>query len=156
MYSGPFGIGLKYCGTVFVNRASSEAGRKAVNEAGSKAKASGTSLFLFPEGTRHRGGGGTMLPFKKGAFHVALDTNMPILPIVIEEYEFMGPTRREQFPKGQTIRIRILEPIETDGYSKETVDDLIKETRDTMVSSLQDMMKTSSNQSQKQPKPFHE
>ena len=50
LYSGPFGIGLKYCGTVFVNRASSEAGRKAVNEAGTKAKKSGTSLFLFPEG----------------------------------------------------------------------------------------------------------
>ena len=75
-------------GAIFVDRAKSEKGRKAVNDAGQKAKESGTSLFLFPEGTRHRGGG--LLPFKKGAFHVALDVQMPILPVVVSEYTFLG------------------------------------------------------------------
>ncbi len=81
-----------------------------------------------------------MLPFKKGAFHVALDTGMPVLPVVVEEYEFMGPTRREQFPTGQNIRIRILPAIETENvYNKDNMDELIKITRDAMMVALQDM-----------------
>jgi hypothetical protein len=43
LYTGPFGIGIMLCGTVFVNRASSEAGRAAINAAGKRAKQSGTS-----------------------------------------------------------------------------------------------------------------
>ena len=87
-YAGPFGVAMTLGGAIFVDRAKSEKGRKAINDAGQKAKESGTSLFLFPEGTRHRGGG--LLPFKKGAFHVALDVQMPILPVVVSEYTFLG------------------------------------------------------------------
>ena len=87
-YAGPFGLAMYLGGAIFVDRAKSSKGREAINEAGQKAKESGCSLFLFPEGTRHRGGG--LLPFKKGAFHVALDVQMPILPIVVSEYKFLG------------------------------------------------------------------
>ena len=41
-YTGTFGLGIKLCGTVFVDRASSEAGRAAVNAAGKKARESAT------------------------------------------------------------------------------------------------------------------
>ena len=42
-YAGTFGLGIKLCGTVFVDRASSEAGRATINAAGKKAKESGTT-----------------------------------------------------------------------------------------------------------------
>ena len=134
-YAGPFGLAITLCGTVFVDRASSTEGRRAINEAGIKAKASGTSMFLFPEGTRHRGGGGQMLAFKKGAFHVAVDSKLPILPIVVSEYEFLGPSRRDQFTGGE-VTIQVLPPVETEGVGKEEIDDLIKRTRDSMVEAL--------------------
>ena len=140
MYAGTFGIAMALSGAIFVNRGSSEAGRKAVNEAGAKAKASGTSMFLFPEGTRHRSSG--LLPFKKGAFHVALDCGLPILPLVVSEYNFLGPNRKDQFPGGD-ITIQVLPPIEIEGFSKETIDDLIKATREPMEIAL----KTISNKS---------
>merc|ERR1719510_198793 len=115
-YAGPFGLATGLCGGTFVDRASSEAGRKAVNEAGKKAKASGISLFFFPEGTRHRGGGGQLLAFKKGAFHVALDARVPILPVVVSEYDFLGPSRHDQFPSGAHITIKFLPPIDTEQF----------------------------------------
>ena len=44
-YTGTFGLGIKLCGTVFVDRASSEAGRAAINAAGKRARESGTRYF---------------------------------------------------------------------------------------------------------------
>ena len=65
-------------------------------------------MVLFPEGTRNSAGGGSLLPFKKGAFHVAFDIGVPILPIVVSEYDFLGPDgkRTEKFTSGNiTIKI---------------------------------------------------
>ena len=100
------------------------------------------SLMLFPEGTRNSAGGGSLLPFKKGAFHVALDIGVPILPMVISEYNFLGPdgARTEKFTSGN-VTIKILPPIQTEGVRKDQIDDLIKETRDSMIEALK-MMKS--------------
>ena len=60
-----------------------------------------SGIFL---GTRHRGGHGELLDFKKGAFHVALDAKMAILPIVISEYDnILGPPKEEKFQGGEVI-----------------------------------------------------
>ena len=98
------------------------------------------SLMLFPEGTRNSAGGGSLLPFKKGAFHVALDIGVPILPMVVSEYDFLGPdgSRTEKFTSGN-VTIKILPPIETEGIRKDQMDDLIKETRDSMIEALKTM-----------------
>lgn len=114
---------------------SSEKGRQAVNDAGKWAKDTGTSLFFYPEGTRNRERDGNLLPFKKGAFHVALDAGLPILPVVISQYDFVD-SKRKIFDQG-SVKIRVLKPVETGGFSKETIGDLIEQTRNTMVSKFQ-------------------
>ncbi|RKO86329.1 hypothetical protein BDK51DRAFT_12331, partial [Blyttiomyces helicus] len=43
-------------------------------------------LFVFPEGTRSHQKDNSMLPFKKGAFHVAVQGEIPIVPIVVSTY----------------------------------------------------------------------
>jgi len=139
-YAGPFGLCLTLCGTIFLDRGSSESGRRAINEAGKKAKASGTSMFLFPEGTRNSAGGGQLLPFKKGAFHVALDIGVPILPVVVSEYDFLGPSRSDKFAPGD-VTIQILPPVRTEGVTKDQIDALIKKTRDPMIEALKSMQK---------------
>ena len=91
------------------------------------------SFFI---GTRHRGGNGQLLDFKKGAFHVALDAKMPILPVVISEYDdILGPPNEEQFHGGEAT-IQILPAIETEDVSKDDINELIKKTRDNMISAL--------------------
>jgi lysophosphatidate acyltransferase len=57
-----------------------------------------TKLFLFPEGTRNKGGQ-EMLPFKKGAFHMAISCQAPIMPIVYSPYYFIN-TKTRYFGSG--------------------------------------------------------
>ena len=80
------------------------------------------------------------MPFKKGAFHVAMDIGVPILPIVISEYDFLGPdgSRSEKFTGGN-VTIQILPPIPTEGVEKDQMDTLIKKTRDSMLENLEIM-----------------
>ena len=85
-------------------------------------------------------GGGSLLPFKKGAFHVAMDIGVPILPLVVSEYDCLGPdgARNQKFDRGN-ITIKILPPIQTEGISKDKIDDVIKQTRDSMLEALKEM-----------------
>lgn len=45
-----------------------------------------TSLWLFPEGTRSMRKHHDLLPFKKGAFHTAVQAGLPVTPVVCENY----------------------------------------------------------------------
>lgn len=47
---------------------------------------------MFPEGTR--GNGVELLPFKKGAFHVAVNTQCPIQPVVVSKYLFLNHDKK--------------------------------------------------------------
>lgn len=56
------------------------------------------SLWIFPEGTRSSSAEPKLLPFKKGAFHLAVQAQVPIVPVVCENYHrlFDGRTRMER------------------------------------------------------------
>eukprot|EP00090_Calanus_glacialis_P032509 TRINITY_DN53863_c0_g1_i1.p1 TRINITY_DN53863_c0_g1~~TRINITY_DN53863_c0_g1_i1.p1 ORF type:complete len:266 (+),score=74.11 TRINITY_DN53863_c0_g1_i1:71-868(+) len=138
-YAGPFGLACWLCGAVFIDR-KSKTSHEDMNKLGTDAKASGTKLIVFPEGTRNGSKGLKLLPFKKGAFHVALDAKLPILPVVISEYDFLD-TSRMSFQPGN-VTIKVLARIETSEYSKETMDSLVSHTRGTMERELQSLAKT--------------
>lgn len=57
-------------------------------------------LCMFPEGTRHCGP--ELLPFKKGAFHVAITHQCPIQPIVVSRYHFLD-CKAKKFSAGKQI-----------------------------------------------------
>ena len=82
---------------------------------------------MFPEGTRSNCAK-EFLPFKKGAFHTAIDAQVPILPVVFGHYDFMDCKKREFKSSGQ-IKVRILDPILTEGMDKGDVDKLLEMTR---------------------------
>ncbi len=96
------------------------------------------SLFLPPPSIRRDM---TLLPFKKGAFHMALDAGMDILPVVISQYDFLDPATLT-FDDGEAT-IRVLRPIPTAGYTKETMGELIERTRDTMTEALREVSRPS-------------
>ena len=56
-------------------------------------------MFIFPEGTRNRGGR-MLLPFKKGAFHLAIQTQVPIIPVVISCYNSFLDHKNKVFEDG--------------------------------------------------------
>jgi len=133
LYVFPVGLMFYLMGAVFIDR-SSQSGRSALNEAGRRAKEKGASLFLFPEGTRNHRRDLNMLPFKKGGFHVALDAGLPILPVVVSQYEFYD-VGRKRFDCGECL-VKVLKPIETEGYGKDDMDKLVEATRERMVEEL--------------------
>lgn len=73
-------------GAVFVDRGNSAKAQKSLNDAGAALKTRRTSLFMFPEGTRHNAPKAGLLPFKKGAFFLAVQAGIPIVPVVVENY----------------------------------------------------------------------
>ena len=70
----------------------------------------GTSLLLFPEGTRASRG---MLPFKAGAFRAAVKTGRPVLPVAVGDTARIWP-RRLGLLKRSSIAVRILPAIHAD------------------------------------------
>lgn len=61
-----------------------------------------TKLWVFPEGTRHNTN--EIHPFKKGAFHLAIDNQLPILPVVFSQYYFLDEKNR-RFDHGKSFLI---------------------------------------------------
>jgi 1-acyl-sn-glycerol-3-phosphate acyltransferase len=74
------GLMLRLTGDIAVRRGDAESGGEAVARA--KAYLSrGMNVMIFPEGTRSRDA--RLLPFKKGAFRLAIDAGVPVLPVAI-------------------------------------------------------------------------
>ena len=96
-----------------LERSSSGSMRKMIRDA-SRYLAGRNSLMIFPEGSRSRDG--AIKPFKTGAFHIALETGTPILPVAIHG------TSRAIDPRGflilpnKDIRLEVLDPIPIRGY----------------------------------------
>ena len=77
---------LTASGAVFVDRGNNAKAVRSLAAAGEAMRERGTSLWLFPEGTRSMRQYHDMLPFKKGAFHLAVQAGVPIVPVVCENY----------------------------------------------------------------------
>jgi 1-acyl-sn-glycerol-3-phosphate acyltransferase len=79
------------------------------------------SVMIFPEGTRSRGA--ELLPFKDGAFRLALEAGVPILPIAIAGTRRAMAKGTFQFRRA-TAECRVLEPIPTAGLTTADLGDL--------------------------------
>ncbi|WRT63542.1 uncharacterized protein IL334_000447 [Kwoniella shivajii] len=136
-YTPLLGQFMSLSGAVFVNRSNRTDAMAALQAAGDDMKKKGVSLWVFPEGTRSSSAEPTLLPFKKGAFHLAVEAQVPIVPVVVENYHrlFDGRTR---FDCG-TLKIKVLPPISTIGLSSEDVTKLSEDTREKMLSTLKEI-----------------
>lgn len=77
---------LSASGAVFVDRSNNTSAIQSLKAAGDFMKKHTTSLWLFPEGTRSMRKHHDLLPFKKGAFHTAVQAGVPVTPVVCENY----------------------------------------------------------------------
>ena len=87
----------------------------------------GSSILMFPEGTRSRDG--ALQAFKPGAFELALRTQKPILPIVIEGTSNALPKRGFVLQGHHPIRVRILDPIPAQSFAHMSAKELAEQTR---------------------------
>jgi len=94
----------------------------------------GFSFGVFVEGTRAMPG--ELLPFKKGAFHLAMQTNAPVVPVAIKNTDWMMGKRSSLAYAGE-IEMVLLPPIETAGLTeKEDLMELLLNTRAAIAEEL--------------------
>ena len=100
---------------IFIDRKNGVAARRSIDVAQRRIH-DGDSVLLFPEGTRTRDG--SLMPFKKGGFHLAVKAGVPIVPVALRgTYELMPPG--SLLLRSGTITVIIGEPIPTQGISDE-------------------------------------
>jgi 1-acyl-sn-glycerol-3-phosphate acyltransferase len=127
-----FGYGIRLIGMVPVDRSNSPAAVESAKQA-TKNLRGGKSFVVYPEGTRSRDG--RMLPFKKGAFMMAIDAGVPVVPVTVSgASKIMPKAQVKVFPS--TVRITVHQPISSAGYSKENVIELMERTRASVYSEL--------------------
>jgi 1-acyl-sn-glycerol-3-phosphate acyltransferase len=130
--NAPFiGYASAKVGHIFIDRSSPVAAMKSIEDAKKQLK-NGTSVVIFPEGTRSRKG--KLKKFKKGAFKIAHQLDLPILPVtLVGTNKIMGPGFLNVMPG--KVKLIIHEPIDVKKY-EDTPDELMKITRDTIESGL--------------------
>lgn len=85
--SMPFlGWFMSLSGSVFIDRSNSNDARAAMAGAAHEITSEKQSVYMFPEGTRSYSKEPMLLPFKKGAFHLAVQAGVPIVPVVAANY----------------------------------------------------------------------
>jgi 1-acyl-sn-glycerol-3-phosphate acyltransferase len=119
------GVACEKAGHIYIDRSNRETAIASLEEA-KKRIVNGTSVLFFPEGTRSATG--ELQEFKKGAFIMALELGIPILPITILNTGNILPTQTiNLFPGRATMLIH--PPIDVSGYNKENLRELMAEVK---------------------------
>jgi putative phosphoserine phosphatase/1-acylglycerol-3-phosphate O-acyltransferase len=118
--------------TVFVDRRNHEKAIEALRPVVESLR-SGLSLAIAPEGTRSNSD--RLGPFKKGQFHIAMQANVPIVPIVIHNASDVLP-KGGLFLRPARVEVEVLPPIATDRWRPETVDQHVAEVRGQYLAAL--------------------
>jgi 1-acyl-sn-glycerol-3-phosphate acyltransferase len=113
--------GMRAVGIIEVDRAARSAVHASVNRQAKALIEKRRSLIIYPEGTRPRDG--VMKPFKKGAFTIAIASQLPVLPLSIHgSYQAWPPGQPWIF--GGKVEVVVDPPIETAGMTTADVDPL--------------------------------
>lgn len=129
-----FGLVYWATGNIFIHREKRSSAISTMNKVGEIIRDKQISIWMFPEGTRSRGRG--LLPFKTGAFHTAIAAGVPIVPVVCSELHNKVDLNR--WNNGVVI-CETLEPIDTSGYSRENVKELIEKCQTIMANKLAEL-----------------
>lgn len=126
------GVACERLGHIFIDR-SNHAAAIATLEAARTKIVDGTSVIFFPEGTRSTDG--RLLRFKRGAFRMAVDLGLPILPLTVTGTRDVLPANTSDLMPG-SARLIIHEPISIEGVTVEGCQELSDRVREVIASSL--------------------
>lgn len=129
------GWAMRFGGDIPLRRGDGESVREMMSEC-ERALAGGISVMMFPEGTRSKDG--QLLPFKDGAFGLAIRAGVPVLPVAIAGTRQMRPKHSKWFGKAHACA-KILPPIPTRGLSNDDVVGLRERSRDAIAAALPEL-----------------
>jgi len=125
-----FGYALYKSRNIYIDRSNREKAVESIHEGVSRLP-EGASIMFFAEGTRSPDG--KIHPFKKGAFVTALEAGLPILPVTVNGSRKILPKKSVEFHPGP-IEVIVGNPINTNDYRPDQIDELIERTRSIITS----------------------
>ena len=128
-----FGWFYRLSGNLVIDRSNPRGARDSLEEAARTIREEGVSVWFMPEGHRNRGT--ELLPFKTGAFRLALAAGVPIVPIVAEPLAVIADTGRRLARPG-ALRVSVLEPIPADAAAGRGIAELAALARKRMQEEL--------------------
>ncbi|XP_062937863.1 1-acyl-sn-glycerol-3-phosphate acyltransferase beta isoform X2 [Cynocephalus volans] len=114
LFMGPVGLIMYLGGVFFINRQRSSTAVTVMANLGERMVRENLKVWIYPEGTRNDNG--DLLPFKKGAFYLAIQTQVPIIPVVYSSLSSFYNCKTKLFTSG-TIRVQVLDAIPTGGLT---------------------------------------
>jgi 1-acyl-sn-glycerol-3-phosphate acyltransferase len=126
------GLVFRMSGDIPVRRGDAESGGEALARARAYL-ANGMSVMIFPEGTRSVSA--KLLPFKSGAFRLAIDAGVPVLPVAVHGTA-LGMPKGNPWVRPCRAVARILEPIPVAGLRPEDAGKLKEEARARIAAAL--------------------
>ena len=127
------GIGCEKLGHIYVDRSDGRAAMRAIDDAKERI-VRGTSVIFFAEGTISKRRG--LLAFKKGAFLMAIDLGLPILPVtIVGTREILPGDSWDLFPG--PAKLIIHEPVDIAGHEKDDITALKQQVRAAVQSGLE-------------------
>lgn len=120
-----FGWALGATGAISLNRSDRQQSVRSLKDGVSKL-AGGWSVLIYPEGTRTSDG--NLQPFKKGAFMMAVQTGIPILPVTCNGAFKVLPKKTIVIRPGH-VTLTVGDPIATEGLTEKDLPELMEKTR---------------------------
>jgi len=110
---------LRMAGYITVNRGNDESKAEMLEKSG-KCLNQGISIMIFPEGTRSADG--EIGFYKRGAFQLAIQADIPILPVLIDGTTAILPKHGLKFGSGYHVRIKVLDPVLPSAFDTDNPD----------------------------------
>jgi 1-acyl-sn-glycerol-3-phosphate acyltransferase len=108
-----FGWALALSDQIVIDRGNRRRSVESLRRAAERVRA-GANVIIFPEGTRSPDG--SLQPFKSGGFHLALDAQVPVVPVTVSGSQRLTPKRSLQVRSG-TVKVVYGTPIPTAGMT---------------------------------------
>jgi putative phosphoserine phosphatase/1-acylglycerol-3-phosphate O-acyltransferase len=124
---------LEMGGVVMIDRANAASAIEAMQPLVDAMRNEGRSVALAPEGTRSVSP--RLGPFKKGAFHLAMQAGVPMVPVVIHNAGDVAPKGDFVF-RPATVEVDVLPPVDTSNWSVATLDEHVREVRNMFLRTL--------------------
>lgn len=128
-----FGQLYALSGNLRLERGDRERSIASLNRLAERVRTHRLSIFYWPEGTRARDG--RLLPFKKGVYHLAVATGLPVVPVIVSGMHRALPADTYRLVPTE-IRVEVLDPIEASGWEQSGPEAALAGLREVFIQAL--------------------
>lgn len=127
------GTAMRALGMIPIDREHPEVAKRMLDEVAAKLGKT-VSVVIFPEGTRAPAG--RMLPLKSGAFVLAIEQNVPVVPVAVHNTAHVMPAHGYLTVLGGRVVVEVLDPIPTAGLTLADRHQLKERVREALAAAL--------------------